>query len=283
MGGSSWVTGRPTLPALVVAIAAVLGPGLGGCGETEEPEISVTRGPAPPAGDLIQTSATVLPDEGFTTLATTTAQSRGGEALVFGLVLLKSGQPDLRLTINGKPTREVETRLFQSDAGTVATIFCACELVVGESDISLEAVGSARVGARSIDAFTAAALEKVPSSEVISAASVEDQPVDVISSGKTLVSARIENDAEKLIVLGSFRSDAESSASPDVVRTEGLLDGEPMDEIGSATLPGGKIAVFFSPSGARAGSEVELRGFVTAGHAPVTVSTLAACPCDLEQ
>jgi hypothetical protein len=278
-----------TMPAkaLLAALAAALvALGLASCDEEEEPVASVTRGLSPPSGDLISTATTILPEQGYSTLATTIARSRGGEALIVATVLTKTAASgvDFRLTINGEPARETRTQTF----GSVVAVYCACQLKVGESDIELEASapGGARVGARSLIAYTPAALEDIESEEVISTAAIEDQTVDVESRGTRLIttsSGALGAEAEKLILLASYRSAAESSASPDVIRVEGLLDGREMDEVGAATFPGGKLAVFFSPRGADAGARVELRGFVTAGQAPVNVSTLAVCPCDLEQ
>jgi hypothetical protein len=289
MGGCPWAPGRPAKASLAALVAASLALSLPACGgEEEEPEASVTRGPAPPSGDLISTAATIRPEEGYATLATTTARSRGsGEALIVGTVLTKGSAAgaDFRLTINGEPAREARTRTFAS--GVVA-VYCACELQVGESDIALESssAGGVRVGARSLIAYTPAALEGVPSEDAISAAGVEDQTVQIDANGTALISTDVSGlpgGSEKLIVVAGYRSEAESSPSPDVIRVEGLLDGEEMDEVGSATFPGGRLVVFFSPSGAEGGGRLELRGFVTAGQAPVHVSTLAVCPCDLEQ
>jgi hypothetical protein len=294
MGGSRWALGRPASAAVAGLCVVAIALGLAGCSDEEDPAEAVTRSPAPPTGDLISTTTTIRPEEGYANLATTTSSSRGGEALIVGTVLVKGAaeSADFRLTVNGEPAGEAQTRTFasgeQPTGGSVVAVYCACELKVGESDIVLEgsSSGGARVGARSVIAYTPAALERTAREDVISSARIQDETVDVDARGTTLVSTvagELTRDAEKLLVLAGYRSEAESSPSPDVIRTEGLLDGAEMDEIGSTTFPGGKLAIFFSPSGAEGGTEVELRGFVTAGHAPVDVATIAVCPCDLEQ
>jgi hypothetical protein len=283
----------PARAALAAVALLMLALASTSCGNEEEPEASVTRGPAPPSGDLISTAATIRPEEGFGNLASTTASARGsGEALIVATVLVKgaASSVDFRLTINGKPAREAQTKTFASGeqpaGGSVVATYCACDLKVGENDVALEGSGGGRVGARSLIVYTPAALEGERTEDVISSAGIEDQTSNVDARGTTLISSAVgelTTDAQKLLVVGGFRSEDESSASPDVIRVEGVLDGEEMDEVGSSTFPGGKLFVFFSPSGAEAGSEVELRGFVTAGQAPVNFSALAVCPCDLEQ
>ncbi len=55
-----------------------------------------------------------------------------------------------------------------------------------------------------------------------------------------------------------------------------------MPEVASATIPDGKLEIFFSEGSVSEGAEIELIGFTVSGNANAHVTALAVCPCGLD-
>jgi hypothetical protein len=271
--------------AAFAAAAALAGLSLAatGCGGDPDPADPVLeRGPAPPAGALVETPATLR--QGFSSLGALEVNSTAeGEALVVGLAVVSKGQPTMRLLVNDKPVSS-ETNEFRGGGGTVAAIYCSCKLERGENTVGLEGRGrEAVVGTRTLMTFTPAAGNELPASNLVSAVGVEDERIGVNPSGSVLATTELESAADEVLLLSAYRSPAETSASPQAIRTEALIGGEAMDEVANASMPDGKLAVYYSGESAPAGTEIDLVGFTVTGSAHAHAAALAVCPCGLDE
>lgn len=269
--GSRSVVGAAALSLAATALFA------SGCGGSDEPDAALENSPAPPTGTLIETKATIRGGEPYTNLASAQNRQRGtGEALIVAVVAVEKGSPQLRLTVDGNPIRST-TQSFRS----VETVAASEQLPIGDVEVALEGRSSSdsSVKTRSLVVFTPAAADKLDGGDLVNAASIEQGLAGIVPTGSGMGSVQLASDADQLLLMAAYRSPDESSSSPEALRTEALLNGEAIDEIATATMPQGKLAIYYSGDPASAGDEIDLVGFTVAGRASIHAATLAVCPC----
>jgi len=266
---------------LALAVAAILA--LGGCGDDSEPDVdeNSTLGPTSAEGDIETSQATLQPDGGFSTLATTQTTTRGDkDALLAAQVeILGSSDPQLRLKVDGKVEKDTQIDTTEEGGSRVALVSCACQLPTGEHEIVLEAAsggGTGKIGVRTLIVFADVDLDDSASSAVNGSALITD-PVTVTAQGETLAKTPTSASGDgSLIVIGSTAA-PRSGVGSENVRTEILIGGETTSELAKTTIPGGKLVAYLSDEGA--GEDVEMRGFTTSGETPVAVSSIITCAC----
>lgn len=274
------------VPALAATALLASGAAFGSaCGGDEDPPDPVLeRGPAPPAGTLVATDATLRKGDGFTNLAAATNRAPGtGRALMVGVAVIKRGKPELRLTIDGDPVSGKSAQ-FSGGGGDVASIYCSCELPVGTSDVALEgrSSGGAVLGARSVLVFTPANPEEVSGAELVDAVGINTERTGINPSGSVMATTELRSATDQVLLLSAFRSPEESSSSPQAIRTEALLNGEAMAPVATATIPDGKLEVYFAEGSVSEGTEIEVLGYTVTGSAHAHVTSLIVCPCGLD-
>jgi hypothetical protein len=271
----------PALAAAALLASAVLA---AGCGESDPADPVLERGPAPPAGTLVATDATLRKGDGYTSLAAATNRAPGtGRALIVGLSVVKRGTPQLRLLVEGDPVPS-DDAVFSGGGGDVAAVYCSCDLPVGSSEVTLEgrSKGGAVLGARSLVTFTPANPEDIAGSDLVDAVGVTPERTGINPSGTVMATTELRSSTDQVLLLAAYRSPEESSSSPAAIRTEALLNGEAMTAVANATMPRGKLVVFFSEGDFAAGDQIELLGFTVTGSAHVHVTSMAVCPCGLD-
>ncbi len=282
---SSWRGRRRS----AVAASLVLGTSLAfaaGCGgsDPDPPDPILERGPAPPGGSIVSSPSTLRAREGFKSLGGLEINSKAaGEALVVGMAVLDKGSPVMRLVVNDEPV-ESGGKLFRGGGGAVATIWCSCELETGLNNVRLEAKSKkgSKLGTRSLMAWTPAAGNDLPTGELVTSVGVEEDRIGINPSGSVMATTELEEDVDQVLVLAAYRSPDETSASPQAIRTTALLGGEAMNEVANASMPDGRLAVYYSEDPAPAGTEIALVGVTVTGSAHAHATTLAVCPCGLD-
>ncbi len=193
--------------ALAVTATLASGTALGsGCGESDPPDPVLERGPAPPAGGLIATDATLRGGADFTTLATATNRSQGtGQALIVGLAVIERGVPELRILIEGDPVPSEGTQ-FTGGGGRVAAIYCSCDLPVGDSDITLEGRSRAGgvIGARSLMTFTPAAPEQISGTDLVDAVGFNNAETTITPSGSVMATTQLRSATDEVLLLSAY-------------------------------------------------------------------------------
>jgi hypothetical protein len=155
---------------------------------------------------------------------------------------------------------------------------------IGDSEATLDArsQGNSQLGARSLMIFTPAATDDIAAGNLVDSVSAQEQHIGIVPNGAGIASLKLRSNVDQVLLLAAYRSPDEGSASPEVIRTEALLNGDAMNEVGDATMPNGKLAVYYLDQSANAGDEIDLVGFTVAGRADVHAATLAVCACGLD-
>lgn len=269
--------------SLMLGASLAFAAGCGG-GDPDPADPVLERGPAPPGGSIVSSPSTLRAGDDFKSLGGLEINAKAaGEALVVGMAVLDEGTPTMRLVVNEEPV-ESGGKLFTGGGGEVATIWCSCELETGLNNIRLEAKSKkgSRLGTRSLMAWTPAAGNDLPAGELVSAVGVEEDRIGINPSGSVMATTELEQDVEQVLVLAAYRSPEETSASPQAIRTTALLGGEAMNEVANASMPDGRLAVYYSEEAAPAGTQIDLVGVTVTGSAHVHATTLAVCPCGLD-
>jgi hypothetical protein len=255
-----------------------------GCGGTSEAKPIVEVGPTPPSGTLIETSTKLNSGGGFSNIASAENRTKGtGEALIVGVVAIDRGSPEFQLKVDGRQVPS-KTEVFSGGGGSVAAISASRELPLGDSEVSLDArsQGKSQLGVRSLMVFTPAAADDIQPGHLVDSVSASQQHTGIDPTGSGIAALKLRSSVDQVLLLTVYRSPDEGSSSPEAIRTEALLNGTAMNEIGSATMPDGKLAAYYLDQPAGAGDEIDLLGFTVAGRADVHAATLAVCPCGLD-
>jgi hypothetical protein len=249
----------------------------GGAPDTE------TLGPASAEGDVEKTRAQLLPEDGFSTLASTQVTTRGEpDALIAAQVELLGSEPSLHLKVDGKKESRTQVTVSEQGGSRVALVSCACQLPTGEHTIDLAA--SARgsetsVGPRSLAVFPEVKLDDAGPQPVAQNAFATDTK-RVTAEGETLAATSGGGGDGPAIVLVSISS-PRSQTGADNVRLATTIGGDEADDLARTTFPGGKIDAYLDENGA--GEPVEVRGYTTAGETAVSVASIIVCNCEMER
>jgi len=273
---------RPIAGLLACALLALAV--FAGCGE-EDPQENVseteTLGPTSTEGDIEQSPAELRSGEGFTTLVSTQATTRGSdEALIASQVALPAGEPKLRLKVDGKVENETELTTTGSSSSRVAVLSCKCKLPTGEHTIVLEGAssgGDVRVGARTLVFFDEVSFEGTSGPPIADSDFVTDDAT-VDAEGTSLAETPAGDGSGPALVIASIAAPRARTGADDV-RLVVEIGGDVANELARTTIPSGKLSAYLDDNGA--GAAVTVRGFTTSGQIDVGVASVLVCNCDV--
>lgn len=271
------------LAGALCACALALG-AVAGCGE-EDPQENVseteTLGPTSAEGDIEQSPAELRADDGYTTLVSTQATTRGDEAaLVAAQVALPGSEPKLRVKIDGKVENDAEVTTTGSGDSSTAVVSCACKLPTGEHVVALEGAvdsGTTRVGARTLYVFDEVSFKGTSGSAVAASDLVTDEAT-VDAEGTELAETPAGDGSGPAFVIAAVAA-PRSQTGADNVRLSVEIGGDIANELSKTTIPSGKLSAYLDDNGA--GEAVTMKGYTTSGEVKVGAASLIVCNCDI--
>jgi hypothetical protein len=259
---------------------------LAGCGE-EDPQENVsdteTLGPTATEGDIEQSPAVLRPSDGYTTLVSTQATTRGDEAaLVAAQVAVPASEPQLRLKIDGEVEKDAEVTTTGSGSSRVAVVSCKCKVPTGEHVIVLEGTssgGEVRVGGRTLVFFDEVSFEGTGGPAIAESTFVsEDTTVD--AEGASLAEIPAGDGSGPALVITTIAA-PRSQTGADNVRASVQIGGDVANEVARTQIPSGKLSAYLDDNGA--GEPVTVRGYTTAGEVQVGAASILVCNCDVSR
>jgi hypothetical protein len=283
--GAGEVSPQARRPVAALLACALLALGvLAGCGE-EDPQANVseaeTLGPTSAEGDIEQSPAGLRAGEGYSTLVSTQATTRGNEeALVAAQVALPSSEPKLRLKVDGEVASEAEVTTTGSGSDRTAVVSCKCKLPTGEHTIALEGAangGDVSVGARTLVVFDEVSFKGTSGPAVADSDLVTDDAT-VDAEGTELASTPAGDGSGPALVIASIAA-PRSRTGADNVRLSVEIGGDVANELAKTTIPSGKLSAYLDDNGA--GEAVTVKGFTTSGQVDVGAASVIVCNCDV--